>query len=33
MMTSPQLTAWFGVAHGVEADVPLLLSLPVGDMK
>jgi hypothetical protein len=33
MMTSPQTrVAWFGVAHGVDGDVPLLLSLPVGDM-
>ncbi len=33
MITSPQLTAWFGVAQGVEAVRPLLLSEPVGDMK
>jgi hypothetical protein len=28
VITSPQLTAWFGVSQGVLADVPLLESLP-----
>jgi hypothetical protein len=31
MMTSPQLTGWFGVSQGVLADVPLLESLPPPD--
>jgi hypothetical protein len=29
--TSPHRSGWFGVAHAEEVEVPLLLSLPVGD--
>ena len=32
VMTSPQLTAWFGESHGVAALVPLFASLPTGDV-
>jgi hypothetical protein len=31
-MVWPQVIAWFGVYHGEAALVPLLESLPVGDM-
>jgi hypothetical protein len=32
MITSPQLSAWFGLSHGDPLEVPLFESLPVADM-